>query len=96
MNSRLSSLSVPVIRTQAGLFCWADFSLYLGTKDEAGEMELFEELMETAKVYIVPGSQFDCKIPGWFRIIFAVRSDVLDDGLDRIESVLKAKNICIM
>lgn len=96
VNSRLSSLSVPVIRTQAGLFCWADFSLYLGTKDEAGEMELFEELMETAKVYIVPGSQFDCKIPGWFRIIFAVRSDVLDDGLDRIESVLKAKNICIM
>jgi len=93
VNSRLASLSVPVVRAQAGLFCWADFSHYLSTQDEVGEMELFEELIGTAKVYINPGCKFDCKIPGWFRIIFAVRSDKLEQGLGRIETVLRAKNL---
>jgi len=91
VNTRLTQLSVPVMRAQAGLFCWVDFSLYLETVDAAGEMKLFDELMDKAKVYIVPGSQFDCIIPGWFRIIFAVRKDVLEEGLTRIETVLRGK-----
>ena len=82
---------MPVLRAQAGLFCWADFSKYLNTQDEAGEMELFDELMKTAKVYINPGTKFDCKIPGWFRIIFAVKRDKLQEGLDRLETVLRTK-----
>jgi len=91
VNKRLTSLSVPVLRAQAGLFCWADFSKYLETNDEEGEMKLFDQLMDDAKVYIVPGSQFSCKVPGWFRIIFAVRKDALEAGLDQIEKVLSGK-----
>ena len=45
---------------------------YLETADRAGEMSLFQQLFTEAKVYLVPGSMFGCKIPGWFRIIFAV------------------------
>ena len=91
VQSRLASLGVPVVRAQAGLFCWADFTKYLNTQDEAGEMELFDDMMETAKVYINPGTKFDCKIPGWFRIIFAVRSDKLQEGLGKLETLLRAK-----
>ena len=91
VRGRLESLGVPVVRAQAGLFCWADFGRYLNNQNEEGEMELFDELMETAKVYINPGTKFDCKIPGWFRIIFAVRKDKLQDGLDKLETLLKAK-----
>ena len=39
----------------------------------------------------MPGSQFSSKVPGWFRIIFAVRKDALEAGLDQIEKVLSGK-----
>ena len=51
---------------------------YLETGDHAGEMSLFQQLFTEAKVYLVPGSMFSCKIPGWFRIVFAVTPERWD------------------
>jgi len=89
ISMRLERLSIPVMPSKAALFCWADFSKYLPSKDTAGEMKLFNDLMDKAKVYMVPGSEFGCKIPGWFRLIFAVKPSVLIEALDRIEAFLR-------
>ena len=48
---------------------------HLESLDKEGEMKLFRRLFDGAKVYLVPGCMFECKVPGWFRIIFAVSPD---------------------
>ena len=59
-------------------------------KDESSEMKLFQKIFDIAKVYIVPGAEFNCNIAGWFRIIFAVRPEVLEEGLNRLEKLLQS------
>ena len=41
----------------------------------------------------MPGSMFGCKIVGWFRIIFAVGQETLEEGMDRIERALVKKSM---
>jgi len=89
VSSYLSSLGISVLPAQGGLFCWADFSGYLDSKDKEGEMRLFRRLFDNHKVYLVPGSMFGCEIPGWFRIIFAVGEDKLMEGLERVARALQ-------
>ena len=91
VETRLTLLSIPVLKPSAGLFCWANFRSYIETMDTEGEMKLFRKLFDDEKVYIVPGSQFFCQQPGWFRIIFAVKQDILEAGLDKIEHALTIK-----
>ena len=43
------------------------------------EMQLFESMIANC-VFIFPGSYFSCTEPGWFRIIFAMETDVLQKG----------------
>jgi len=93
IEARLSSLGIPVMGATAGLFCWADFSGYLETCTMEGEIRLFKRLFDEYKVYIVPGSMFGCKIVGWFRIIFAVGQETLEEGMDRIERALVKKSM---
>jgi aspartate/methionine/tyrosine aminotransferase len=70
---------------------------HLDTLDTPGEMRLFRRLLDEAKVYMVPGSMFGCREPGWFRIIFAVSPDRwaapgytrrLEEGMDRLGALL--------
>ena len=51
-------------------------------------MNLFQKLFDQHKVYVVPGSEFGCKMFGWFRINFAVDSKMLEVGMNRIERAL--------
>jgi len=88
VKQRLERMKVTVLAAQAGLFCWADFSRFLITKDTKGEMELFDRMFQKSKLYMVPGSMFGCERPGWFRIIFAVTPDRLREGMDRLENML--------
>ena len=68
-----------------------DFSSYLEEQSAMAEMDLFRRWFEDHKVYIVPGSMLGCKKPGWFRIIFAISQDKLEEGMNRIERGLKKK-----
>ena len=51
-------------------------------------MDLFQNLFDQHKVYIVPGSEFGSKKFGWFRITFAVGGKKLEVALERIEKAL--------
>ena len=44
--------------------------------------------LHTPQVYLVPGSQFFSRPAGWFRIIFSVQPQILEEGLARIEVLL--------
>lgn len=48
-------------------------------------MQLFESMMANG-VFIFPGKYFSCPEPGWFRIIFAMETDVLQIGKSLVES----------
>ena len=44
------------------------------------------------QVYLVPGSEFGCQAPGWFRIIFTVGETRLVEGLGRLTRALQHNN----
>ena len=75
IRSRLDSLQVPSIKATAGLFVWMDLSSFLESQDRTAEMDLFHQMFEDEKVYLVPGSEFQCHMPGWFRMVFSVPRD---------------------
>ena len=33
------------------------------------------------KVYIIPGSEVHCADPGWYRIVFSMKPEILDEGI---------------
>ncbi|KAJ9597570.1 hypothetical protein L9F63_011571 [Diploptera punctata] len=84
----LSSLGIYVRPAHAGFFLWADLRPHMKEISIAGEIALFEEFLNH-KVYIIPGSVVHCVEPGWFRIVFSLQSDILDEGMKRIAAVLK-------
>ena len=71
---------------QAGLFIWADFSVYLQSVSREAEMDLFKKLFDQHKIYLVPGSEFGCTKFGWFRIIFALDIKKLQVAMERIKN----------
>ena len=72
VRRRLENLHVPSIKATAGLFVWIDLSGFLESQDRVAEMSLFHQMFEEEKVYLVPGSEFQCHLPGWFRMVFSL------------------------
>jgi len=87
----LGDLDIRIVEASAGLFCWLDFSKYIEEKTIESEIKLFKRFFDDGKVYIVPGSEFGCTTPGWFRIIISVSEDILRVGLTRIKQILTAQ-----
>jgi aspartate/methionine/tyrosine aminotransferase len=40
------------------------------------------------KVFLATGTSFGSEQPGWFRIVFSQKRDILEEGLRRIEKAL--------
>lgn len=56
-----------------------------------GERALSKKLMD-ANVFLATGESFHSDVPGWFRIIFTLPRDQLEEGLRRIVSVLNSSH----
>jgi 1-aminocyclopropane-1-carboxylate synthase len=91
--SQLSSLHIirffesNYLHSNAGFFLWIDLSPYLSPRNPdsaswAAEKELKTRLSE-AGVEISPGLGNKAERPGWFRVIFSVERDILEEGLRR-------------
>lgn len=80
--------TIEVRNTAAGLFLWINCRslLHRVTFDE--ELRLFEMLFASG-VYITNGMAFRCSEPGWFRLIFSVDDDWLEEGVKRINKALQ-------
>lgn len=84
----LEEVGIPFLPGECGLFIWVDFRELLLTSSFEDEMHLLD-CMITHGVFIFPGSYFRCPEPGWFRIVFAMETDILQLGLSRIQQTVR-------
>ncbi|XP_023566459.1 1-aminocyclopropane-1-carboxylate synthase-like protein 1 isoform X1 [Octodon degus] len=91
VSEELQALGVPFLRGGAGFFLWVDLRKFLrqGTFEE--ELLLWRRLLES-KVLLSFGKAFECKEPGWFRLIFSDKTHRLRLGMQRLRQVLESKS----
>uniref|UniRef100_A0A8C4UZ31 Aminotransferase class I/classII large domain-containing protein n=1 Tax=Falco tinnunculus TaxID=100819 RepID=A0A8C4UZ31_FALTI len=72
----LADVGIPILKSSAGLYVWADFRKFLKSQTFEAELELWQKLLDK-KLLISPGKAFYCYEPGWFRLVFS-------DSVDKI------------
>ncbi|NWW54077.1 1A1L1 protein, partial [Pedionomus torquatus] len=100
VTDELKTLGVPFLNRNAGFFVWIDFRKYLKTGTFEEEMLLWKRFLDN-KVLLSCGKAFECSEPGWFRIIFADKTNRLQlgnvcppsttAGMQRIRKVLEER-----
>ncbi|XP_028916395.1 uncharacterized protein LOC100079242 isoform X3 [Ornithorhynchus anatinus] len=88
VTDELKTLGVPFLNRNAGFFVWIDFRKYLRSGTFEEEMQLWRRFLDS-KVLLSCGKAFECREPGWFRIIFADKTHRLQLGMQRIRRVLE-------
>jgi len=84
---QMNTVSTDPDNSNAGFFLWIDLSPYLTTKtDEAkgweAEAALKKSILE-AGVEMSSGAGYHEEKPGWFRVLFTVEKDALEEALKR-------------
>lgn len=89
----LKSAGIECLKGNAGLFCWMNMSPMLESNTRAGELKLWNEILNEVKLNISPGCSCHCSEPGWFRVCFANMSEeTLQLALKRIRDFMNNKD----
>ncbi|XP_047497708.1 probable inactive 1-aminocyclopropane-1-carboxylate synthase-like protein 2 [Penaeus chinensis] len=83
----MEELQIQVLEAKGAFFLWANFQPFLTEPTVEAEYELCRAFLY-AGVSIIPGTKFHCSEPGWFRILFSVPEEELQEGLRRLGAVI--------
>lgn len=94
-TARLEALGIDFYKGgNAGFFLWIDLSPFLPPRESHGglsdlqrEFALADRLL-VAGVVLQPGEEHGVRV-GWFRVVFTMERAAVEEGLRRLESVIK-------
>lgn len=93
VTSRLGQMGIKYLAgSNAGFFIWIDLSPWFppeseGLADREREQMLAQKFVDRG-VFLQPGEEHALKC-GWFRVVFSMERRVVEEGLRRINKVLK-------
>ncbi|WP_206619450.1 aminotransferase class I/II-fold pyridoxal phosphate-dependent enzyme [Streptomyces hoynatensis] len=91
---QLDAHGIPYVPAEAGFSTWVDLRRWLpdpeaahGPAGFAAEERLWRELLDAARVNILPGAVFHSPQPGWFRLCHTVGAPLVAEAVRRLAAL---------
>ncbi|CAF1285829.1 unnamed protein product [Didymodactylos carnosus] len=84
----ISNNRIQVYKSNAGFFIWANFQSYMKEKTFDEELRLYNAIFNGG-VFISRGKNMGAAEPGWFRLVFSVKDNWINEALGRIQVALE-------
>lgn len=88
--SLLTESGIDYVPPAGGFSLWIDLRQHLSEPTAAGEHALWQRILRSGRVNILPGTVFASPEPGWFRLCHATDAATVATGVARLTSVLAA------
>lgn len=88
IHKKLNQAEIDTHPTEAGFFIWLNLGKWLSAQTFEAEMELYNYILDKAKVNISPGQVFHSADPGWFRLCYAREPEMINEAVNRLSAVL--------